>query len=82
MKLTLSLISLAAILSMLVPAYVYGQSDFRVFVLDDDAIRELDLKATQDKNGQVKKVSGFSTKDESVVQINQGKNLRIFVVVV
>lgn len=47
MKLTLSLISLAAILSMLVPTHVHGQSDFRIFVLDDDAIRELDLKATE-----------------------------------
>ena len=76
MKLTLSLISLVAIVSMLVPSY--GQSSFKVFVVDDDVIRELDLRATQAEDGQTKRVNGFSIQADSVVQLRQGENLRIF----
>jgi hypothetical protein len=76
MKLSLSLISLVAIVSMLVPSY--GQNSFKVFVVHDDAIRELDLRATQAENGQTKRVSGFSIQADSVVQLRQGENLRIF----
>ena len=51
MKLILSLVSLTAVLSMLVPGSVLGQGDFRIFVTDDDAIHELDLMGTDGQNG-------------------------------
>jgi hypothetical protein len=78
MKIILSLISLAAILSMLVPASVLGQEDFRIFVTDDDAIHELDLAAIEGQNGQVNRVSGFAIEANSVVQIDQNENLQVF----
>src|SRR5688572_24889567 len=78
MKLVMSFISLAAILSMLIPVSVLGQGDFRVFVTDDDAIHQLDLAATEGDNGQVNRVSGFSIEADSVVQINQNENLQVF----
>jgi hypothetical protein len=78
MKLILGLISLAAILSMLVPGSVLGQGDFSIFVTDDDAIHQLDLKATEGQNGQVNQVSGFAIEANSVVQINQNENLQVF----
>jgi hypothetical protein len=78
MKLLLGFVSLAAILSMLVPGSVSGQGDFRIFVTDYDAIHELDLKATEGQNGQVNQVSGFAIKANSVVQINQNENLQVF----
>jgi hypothetical protein len=78
MKLILGFVSLAAILSMLVPGSVSGQGDFRIFVTDYDAIHELDLKATEGQNGQVNQVSGFAIKANSVVQINQNENLQVF----
>jgi hypothetical protein len=78
MKLILSLISLAAILSMLVPGSVLGQGDFNIFVTDNDAIHQLDLKATEGQNGQVNQVSGFAIEANSVIQINQNENLQVF----
>jgi hypothetical protein len=74
----LSLVSLAAILSMLIPASVFGQGDFRIFVTDDDVIHELVLMATEGQNGQVNQVSGFAIEANSVVQINLNENLQIF----
>ena len=78
MRPILALISLAAILSLLVPASVSGQGDFTIFVTDYDAIRQLDLKATEGQNGQVNQVSGFAIEANSVVQINQNENLQVF----
>jgi hypothetical protein len=78
MKLILVFVSLAAILPMLVPGSVSGQGDFRIFVTDDDAIHELDLKATEGQNGQVNQVSGFAIEANSVVQISQNENLQVF----
>jgi hypothetical protein len=78
MKPILGFVSLAAILSMLVPGSVSGQGEFRIFVTDYDAIHELDLKATEGQNGQVNQVSGFAIKANSVVQINQNENLQVF----
>jgi hypothetical protein len=78
MKLILGLVSLVAVLSMLVPGYVLGQGDFRIFVTDDDAIHELDLMGTEGQNGQVNRVRGFAIEANSVVQINQNENLQVF----
>ena len=78
MKLILGFVSLAAILSMLVPGSVSGQGDFRIFVTDNDALHELDLKATEGQNGQVNQVSGFAIEANSVVQISQNENLQVF----
>jgi hypothetical protein len=77
MKLTLSPI-LILVLSLAMQTFASGQGDFKVFVTDDDATREVDLKATEGQNGQVNEVSGFAIKPESVVQINQNENLVVF----
>ena len=78
MKLILGLVSLAAIVSMLVPSSVLAQSDFNVFVTGGNLMHRLDLKATEAANGQVIPVSGFSIKPESVVQVKQNEVLQVF----
>jgi hypothetical protein len=78
MSFTLSLISLATILSMFVPTSILGQGDFTIFVTDDDAIHELDLMGTEGQNGQVNEVGGFAIEANDVVQLSQNENLRVF----
>jgi cell division septation protein DedD len=77
MKLILSPI-LVLVVSLAMQTSASGQGDFKIFVMDDDVTRELDLKATEGQNGQVNEVSGFAIKPESVVQINQNENLTVF----
>jgi hypothetical protein len=74
----LGLVFLIPIFSMLVPTSVLGQGDFSIFVTDDDAIHQLDLKATEGQNGQVNQVSGFAIEANSVVQVKQNENLQVF----
>lgn len=77
MKLILSPI-LVLVVSLAMQTSASGQVGFQVFVIDDDVTRELDLKATEGQNGQINQVSDFAIKPESVVQINQNKNLTLF----
>ena len=77
MKLILSPI-LVLVVSLAMQTSASGQVGFQVFVTDDDVTRELDLKATEGQNGQINQVSDFAIKPESVVQINQNKNLTLF----
>ncbi|MDQ3839324.1 MAG: hypothetical protein M3297_08655, partial [Thermoproteota archaeon] len=76
MKLILSPI-LVLVVSLALQTSASGQGDFKIFVMDDDVTRELDLKAIEEQNGQVNEVSGFAIKPESVVQINQNENLTV-----
>lgn len=64
-------------LVLLVPENVLASTDFKVFVTDVTT-HELGLKATQMGNGQIIPISNFAISPESVVQINQGKNLMVF----
>jgi hypothetical protein len=77
MKLILSPI-LVLVVSLAMQTSASGQVGFKIFVTDDDVTRELDLKATEGRNGQINEVSGFALKPESVVQINQNENLTVF----
>ena len=77
MKLILSPI-LVLVVSLAMQTSASGQGDFKIFVTDDDATRELDLKATEGQTGQINEVSGFAIKPESVVQLNQNENLTVF----
>jgi hypothetical protein len=77
MKLILSPI-LVLVVSLAIQMSASGQGDFKIFVTDDDATRELDLKATEGQTGQINEVSGFAIKPESVVQLNQNENLTVF----
>ena len=43
-----------------------------------DTTHELGLKATQMLNGQILPALNFVVSPESVVQVNQGKNLMVF----
>ena len=52
MKLILSPI-LVLVVSLAMQTSASGQGDFKIFVMDDDVTRELDLKATEGQNGQV-----------------------------
>ena len=77
MKLILSPI-LVLVVSLAMQTSASGQGEFKIFVTDDDATRELDLKATEGQTGQINEVSGFAIKPESVVQLNQNENLTVF----
>ena len=57
------------VVSLAMQTSTSGQVGLKVFVIDDDVTRELDLKATEGQNGQINQVSGFTIKPESVVQI-------------
>lgn len=64
-------------LFLLVPGSALATTDFKVFVASDTT-HELGLKATQMLNGQILPASNFVVSPESVVQVNQGKNLMVF----
>jgi hypothetical protein len=65
-------------LILLLPGGAFASTtDLKVFVTSD-TVHEMQIKATQMLNGQILPASNFVVSPESVVQVNQGKNLLVF----
>jgi hypothetical protein len=70
--------SISLVLLLVIPASALATTDFKVFVTANNAIHDLNIKATEGANGQINPVSGFAIDPEDVVQIIQGENLIIY----
>ena len=73
--------SLLLALVLLVPGSILtsasATTDLKVFVAND-AVHELQVKATQTADGQIIPASNFIVTPESVIQIHQNENLLVF----
>ncbi|CAN5179144.1 hypothetical protein BH18THE2_BH18THE2_14570 [soil metagenome] len=69
---------LTTIFAAILPQTVIAQQGGPKVLVVGDTIHELDLKATQNANGQVSPISGFAINPESVVQVKQGQNILVF----
>ena len=61
----------------ILPQTVIAQQGGTKVLVVGDTIHDLNMKATQDANGQVNPVGGFAINPESVVQIKHNANLLI-----
>jgi hypothetical protein len=68
---------LTTIFVAILPQTVIAQQGGTKVLVVGDTIHDLNMKATQDANGQVNPVGGFAINPESVVQIKQNANLLI-----
>jgi hypothetical protein len=68
---------LTIIFVAILPQTVIAQQGGLKVLVVGDTIRDLNMKATQDANGQVNPVGGFAINPESVIQVKQGQNIMV-----